>query len=251
MFGFLNSDLVTLVIGTFTLPFARGFSLFESFSHPFSQTFTFGFHSTGEGILGVFRFLSPSFLSFRTQGFTAGCRSNQTVESLKKALAFVLGGSVNKSFQSFQQCSFRSVRHLSLRLSIVSFGRFTIESLLNRGANFPFEVPSMLPLTFSVTGGFFPFTLASKPRSFFSMVPEFTKKLHQPFKQIRFTVSPTSSTRAILRGLSFGPSKALTYSNLDTTSKTTRPAKPTPSQTHTTSKAARDETTMNRVPTGT
>ena len=86
------------------------------------------------------------------------------------------------------------------------------------------------------------------------MVPEFTKKLHQPFKQIRFTVSPTSSTsstRAILRGLSFGPSKALAYSNLDTTSKTTRPTKPTPSQTHTTSKAARDETAMDRVPTRT
>ena len=113
---------------------------------------------------------------------------------------------------------------------------------------------SMLSLTFSVTGGVFPFTLASKTKSFFSMVPEFTKKLHQPFKQIRFTVSPTSSTsstRAILRGLSFGPSKALTYSNLDTTSKTTRPTKPTPSQTHTTSKAARDETAMDRVPTRT
>ena len=68
MFGFLNSDLVTLVIGTFALPFARGFSLFESFSHPFSQTFTFGFIVLGKEFLGSLDFCPRRFFLLELKG---------------------------------------------------------------------------------------------------------------------------------------------------------------------------------------
>ena len=223
MKSFLGFVLKTLFIGIFSFAFPRAFALFKSLSPSFSRVVTFRLVSVVNSVWGVLRFLPPTLLSFRTQRFTAGSRRNQTVESLKQTLAFVLGSSVHKSFQSFQKCPFRGLRHLSLCLSMVPLSRFTIERLLSRGIHFTFGGPLRLSLTFAKTGGLFAFTLTRTIRSLFLVVTEFAKKLDKSFKQIRFTISPTSAASAIPRGFQFDHVRGQTRTNrrLDARKKTT------------------------------